>query len=333
MNDAALVGPVLQYFFAEHLALHKHASRQTIVSYRDTFRLLFQFLRQKTGKAPAALAIADLDAANLLEFLQHLECERKNQVCSRNVRLTAIRSFFHVVALRCPASLGIVTRVLAIPSKKTEHRLVGYVTREEMDALLAAPDQTTWIGRRDHALLLTMYNSGARLSEMTALRQSNLKFEVGHGYLQIHGKGRKERTIPLWPDTVRVLKRWLQEQKETAEHVLFPSVRRTPLSADAGNRILQQSAGIAAEASASLRTKHITPHMIRHGTAMALLQAGVDIAVIALYLGHESIETTHIYVEADLAMKERALAKIAPENTSLRRFRADDNLLAFLQAL
>jgi site-specific recombinase XerD len=333
MNETALLGPLLQYFFAEHLASHKHASRQTVISYRDTFRLLLQFLRLKTGKAPAALSIADLDAPNLLEFLEHLECERKNQVCSRNVRLTAVRSFFHVVALRCPASLGIVTRVLAIPSKKTEKRLVGYVTREEMDAILAAPDQAKWIGRRDHTFLLTMYNSGARLSEMTALRQGNLKFEVGHGYLQIHGKGRKERTVPLWPGTVRILKRWLQEQRETADHVLFPSVRRTQLSADAVNDILQQAVGVAGETCANLRTKHVTPHMVRHGTAMALLQAGVDIAVIALYLGHESIETTHIYVEADLAMKERALEKIAPEGTPLRRFRPDDSLLAFLQSL
>jgi integrase/recombinase XerD len=333
MSETALVGPVLQYFFADHLASHKRASRQTIISYRDTFRLLFHYLRQKTGKAPASLTIADLDAPILLGFLEHLERERKNQVCSRNVRLTAIRSFFHVVALRCPTSLGIVTRVLAIPTKKTDHRLVGFITREEMDAILAAPDQATWIGRRDHALLLTMYNSGARISEMTALRQGDLKFEAGHGYLQIHGKGRKERTVPLWPDTVRVLKRCSPVQTETPELPLFPSIRRTPLSVDAVNYVLQQSVSTAAEACASLRTKHVTPHMIRHGTAMALLQAGVDVAVIALYLGHESIETTHIYVEADLAMKERALEKIAPETTPLLRFRPDDGLMAFLESL
>jgi integrase/recombinase XerD len=333
MSEAVLLAPLVQYFFAQHLASHKKASRQTIISYRDTFRLLFQFLHHKTGKTPASLSIADLDAPNLLEFLDHLECERKNQICSRNVRLTAVRSFFHVVALRSPASLGIVTRVLAIPSKKTEKRLVGYVSRQEMNAILAAPDQSTWIGRRDHAFLLTMYNRGARLSEMTGLQQHNLKLEPRHGYLQIHGKGRKERTVPLWPDTVRVLKRWLQEQKGTAEHVLFPSARRTLLSADAVNYILQQAVAAAAETHASLRTKRVTPHMIRHGTAMALLQSGVDIAVIALYLGHESIQTTHIYVEADLAMKEQALEKIAPESSPLRRFRADDSLLAFLQSL
>jgi integrase/recombinase XerD len=336
MNETALLGPLLQYFFAEHLASHKHASQQTVISYRDTFRLLLQFLRRKTGKAPAKLSIDDLDAPNLLDFLEHLERERKNQVCSRNVRLTAIRSFFRVVALRSPASLGVVTRVLAIPSKKTTKQLVGYVTREEMDAILAAPDQATWIGRRDHALLLTMYNSGARLSEMTALRHDQVRLEAGHSYLQIHGKGRKERTIPLWPQTAPILKRWLQEQKGrtgTTDHILFPSVRQTPLSADGVNYILQQAVGAAAKGCANLRTKHVTPHMIRHGTAMALLQAGVDIAVIALYLGHESIETTHIYLEADLAMKERALASIAPDSTALRPFRADDTLLAFLQSL
>ena len=331
--NAALLGPVLQYFFTDHLASHKHASSQTVISYRDTFRLLLQFLRQKTGKAPAALSIADLDAPNVLEFLQHLERNRNNQVCSRNVRLTAIRSFFHVVPLRDPASLGIVTRVLAIPIKKTEKRLVGYVTREEMDAILAVPDQSTWIGRRDHALLLTMYNSGARLSEMTGLHRSQIKIESGRAHLQIYGKGRKERTVPLWPHTTRVLNQWQAEQRGAAHDLVFPSVRRAQLSSDGFNYILQQAVTAAAEQCASLKTKRVTTHMIRHGTAMALLQAGVDVAVIALYLGHESIETTHIYVQADLAMKERALSKITPEATPLQRFRAGDSLLAFLQSL
>jgi site-specific recombinase XerD len=324
--STALLGPFLQYSVAEHLASHKHANHQTVISYRDTFRLLLQFLRRKTGKAPAKSAIDDLDAPNLLDFPEHLERERKNQVCSRNVRLTAIRSSFRVVALRSPASLGVVRRVLAILSKKPTKQLVGYVTREEMDAILAAPDQATWIGRRDRALLLAMYNSGARLSEMTALRHDHVRLEAGQSHLQIHGKGRKERTVPLWPETAPILKPWLRKQQGSTGTTdrIFLSVRQTPLSADGVNYILQQAVGAAAKGCANLRTKHVTPHMIRHGTAMALLQGGVHIAVIALYLGHEGIETTHIYLEADLAMKERALASIAPDSTPLLRFRADD---------
>jgi site-specific recombinase XerD len=189
---------MLQYFFTEHLVSHKQVSPRTIVAYRDSFRLLLQFLKKSTGKKPASLCVDDLDAPAILDFLESLEQRRANQVCSRNVRLTAIRSFFHVVALRDPASIAVASRVLAIPRKRTDKRLVGYLTREEIDAVLAAPDQSTWIGRRDYALLLTMYNSGARLSEMTCMQRAQVKFD-STTYLQLHGKGRKERVVPLWP--------------------------------------------------------------------------------------------------------------------------------------
>jgi integrase/recombinase XerD len=327
------LAPMLQYFFTEHLVSHKQVSPRTIVSYRDAFRLLLQFLKKRTGKKPALLCVDDLDAPAILDFLENLEQQRGNQVCSRNVRLTAIRSFFHVVALRDPASTGVASRVLAIPRKRTDKRLVGYLTREEIDAVLAAPDQSTWIGRRNYALLLTMYNSGARLSEITCMQRGQVKFD-STTYLQLHGKGRKERVVPLWAKTGRVLRNWFRECEVKATEVAFPSVRGTPLSSDGLNYILQQAVKHAADASCpSLLTKRVTPHLVRHTCAMHLLQAGINMAVIALWLGHESIETTHIYVEADLAMKERALERIAPATSSVRRYRADDALLAFLVSL
>lgn len=329
---SALLAPLLQYFFTEHLASHKQVSPRTIIAYRDSFRLLLQFLKKQTGKEPSTLCVDDLDAPAILAFLQSLEEQRDNQVCSRNARLTAIRSFFHVVALRDPASLGVVSRVLAIPRKRTDKRLVSYLTREEIDALLAGPDQSTWIGRRDHALLLTMYNSGARLSEMTGLRRAQIKFD-STTYLQLHGKGRKERVVPLWAKTGRVLRDWFRELEAKATEVAFPSIRGTPLSNDGLDYLLQQAVKRSAEACPSLLTKRVTPHLIRHTCAMHLLQAGVDMAVIALWLGHESIETTHIYVEADLALKQRALDRLAPTPCSVRRFKADDSLLAFLASL
>jgi integrase/recombinase XerD len=203
---STLLAPILQYFFTEHLTTHRQVSPRTIIAYRDSFRLFLRFLKNKTGKQPSALCVEDLDAPSVLDFLESLEDQRANQICSRNARLTAIRSFFHVVALRDPASVGVVNRVLAIPRKRTDKRLVGYLTREEIDAVLAAPDQSTWIGRRDYALLLTMYNSGARLSEMTCMRRGQVKFD-STTYLQLHGKGRKERLVPLWTKTGRVLRK------------------------------------------------------------------------------------------------------------------------------
>jgi len=327
------LGPLVEYFFAQHLAAHKRASPKTVISYRDTFRLLLRFLQQKTGRAPTALSVADLDAPNILAFLDHLEKQRNNQICSRNVRLTAIRSFVHIIALRDPESLGIVTRVLAIPLKKTEKRLVGFMTVEEMDAILAAPDQSKWAGRRDYTLLLTMYNSGARLSEMTDLRRSQVKLEGTQSYVHILGKGRKERTVPLWPDTRQALRDWLEECGGAADDVVFPSERNTPLSSDGLNYILQRVVTKATRQCSSLKSKRVTPHKIRHGTAMAMLQSGVPIEVISLYLGHEHLETTRIYVEADLAMKEAALKKITPTLAPPQRFRADDALLTFLDSL
>jgi site-specific recombinase XerD len=332
MTESSPLAPVLQYFFTEHLHSHKQVSPKTVLAYRDSFRLLLQFVRDKTKKMPSSLCIQDLDAPVILKFLDSLEQERKNQVCSRNARLAAIRSFFRVVALRDPASVGVVTRVLSIPIKRTDKRLVGYLTREEMDAVLAAPDQSQWLGKRDHALLLTMYNSGGRLSEMTALKRDQVIFGPTT-YLHLKGKGRKEREVPLWPKTSRFLQQWFRVLDGIPTDIAFPTTRGTALSADTVNYVLKQAVKRALPACSTLASKRVTPHVLRHTTAMHLMQSGVDITVIALWLGHESIETTHKYLEADLATKERALERIAPGGQKLRRFKADDKLLAFLASI
>ena len=330
--SSQVIAPHVQAFFAEYLAQQSRLSPQTILSCRDTYRLWLTFLRRHTGVEPAALRMADVDAPVVLRFLDYLEQERGNSVRCRNIRLAALRAFFRFIALRDPDSLGIVTRVLAIPVKRTDQKLIGYLTRPEIQALLAAPDRATWVGRRNHALLVTLYNSGARVSEITTLKQGQVRF-AAHTCVQLVGKGRKERTIPLWADTVRLLRGWFQELGENAAHVAFPSARGTPLSRDGVDYLLKQTVQRAAAACPSLATKAISPHVIRHTTAMHLLQAGVDMATIALWLGHESIDTTHMYLQADLAMKEKALEKLEPIECAWKRFHADDPLLAFLAAL
>lgn len=332
ISTASLIGPLLQAFFTEHLLVHKRASPQTMAAYRDTFRLLLQFTRDRQGIEPAALRVTDLEAPIILAFLDHLEQDRHNSARSRNARLAAIRSFFRLVALRDPGSVGIVTRIMAIPLKRIDKRLVGSLTRQEIEAVLAAPDRSHWIGRRDNALLLTFYNSGARVSELTTLSQSQVSFGAS-SFLNLMGKGRKQRAVPLWPKTARVLQSWFRELEKLRVSLAFPNRRGSMMSSDGVNYILQQSVRRAALTCPSLLGKRVTPHMLRHTTAMHLLQSGVDLAVIALWLGHESLETTHIYVEADLAMKEQALQKLAPAGRDAPRFKADDKLLAFLATI
>ena len=328
------VGPLLQAFFMDYMYSQKRASPRTVQSYRDTFRLLFEFLRKTTGKEPAALAMSDIDAPSVLKFLDHLETERRNQVQSRNVRLAAVRSFCRMVALRDPASVGIATRILAIPVKRTDKRLVGYLTRPEMDAVLAANDLNDWAGRRDHALLLTLYNTGARVSEMTDLQRHQVKFGV-KSFVQFMGKGRKERAVPLWPTTTRALQAWFKEVESDKRNgaAAFPNARGQALSRDGVNYLLQECVGRAVAKCPSLAGKRISPHVFRHSAAMHLLQAGVDITVIALWLGHESIQTTHGYLEADLATKEQVLEKLAPAGKLAKRFKAGDDLLRFRATL
>jgi integrase/recombinase XerD len=332
LMHSRLIAPHVQAFFAEYLCQQTRLSPHTIVSCRDTFRLGLIFLRDQTGIELSALCIADVDAPAVLSFLTSLEQQRGNSVRSRNIRLSAIRSFVRLVALRDPDSLGIVTRVLAIPMKREDHKLIGYLTRTEIQALLAAPNQSTWSGRRDHAWLLTLYNSGARVSEITTLTRAQVCFGVST-FVQLTGKGRKERTVPLWPTTAQVVKAWFSELGDAAGPLAFPNARGKALSREGVDYRLQHARQRAIPACPSLATKHVTPHVIRHTTARHLLQAGVDMATIALWLGHESIETTHMYLQADLAMQEKALEKLDPLEGGWQRFHADDPLLAFLTSL
>jgi integrase/recombinase XerD len=330
--SSSLIAPHLHAFFTTYLGQHKRASPQTVASCRDTFRLLLLFIKDTKQIEPSALGLTELDVPTILAFLTHLEQHRGNTVRSRNIRLSAIRSFFRFVALRDPERVDLVTRILAIPVKRQDKKLIGYLTREEIEAILTAPDRSTWVGRRDHALLLTMYNSGARVSEMTALRCAQVAVGVST-FVHLHGKGRKDRAIPLWPQTSRVLQDWFRERGADQGHMAFPNARGQPLSRHGVNYLLHQAVTKAMTGCPSLQSKNVTPHVIRHTTAMHLLQAGIDIATIALWLGHESIETTHIYLAADLEAKERALQKLAPVEDQGGRFMAADPLLTFLASL
>lgn len=332
MTQSTQFSSTVQSFFAQHLCEHKQVSPRTVTVYRDTFRLLFAFILERTGRTPSELGYDDLDAPVILEFLEHLETARQNNARSRNLRLSAIRSFFRYVSLRDVEQLAVASRILAIPTKRTSRPLLTFLSRPEMDAILASMDQKTWLGGRDHALLLTMYNTGARASELTALTRGQIVFG-STTLVHLHGKGRKERTVPLWPQTAKVLTRWFQILNTDEKSVAFPTVHKTCLSADALNRLLKAAVRRATAACPDLATKRVTPHVIRHTTALHLLQAGVDIAVIALWLGHESIETTHGYIEADLEMKQRALEKLTPATATVSRFKAGDSLLQFLSKL
>lgn len=332
MSNPPSFGSLIQYFFSEHLREHRAASPNTMDAYRDTFRLLLNYVHGQRGITPSSIQLKDLDGPMILDFLDYLEQAKGSTVCSRNARLAAIRSFFRYAILKDPECISVATRVLAIPVKRTQRKLVGYLTRPEMQAILDAPDRSTWSGRRDHALLLAFYNTGARLSEMTSLKRSQVVIGAT-SFVHLHGKGRKDREVPLWASTARVLRTWFQECAGIADDVAFPNARGGQLSSDGVSYILRQSVKVACPNCASLTRKRITPHLLRHTTAMHLLQSGVDISVIALWLGHESIETTHMYMEADMAIKEKALERLIPAGGDSRRFKPDDALLAFLASL
>lgn len=327
-----LVAPVLEAFFTQRLQQQRNVSPHTVAAYRDTFRLLLAFAQERLRTPPSDLSLAKLDAGLITAFLQHLEKARRNSTRTRNVRLAAIHSFFRFAALQEPAHGATCQRVLAIPTKKTEHKLVTSLVRDEQEALLAAPDCSTWLGRRDRALLVLLLQTGLRVSELRALRCDDIVLSTG-AHVRCRGKGRKERCTPLTKETVSVMRAWLVERAGAPSDPAFPNRRGALLSRDAVERLVAKYATIASATCTSLCTKRVTPHVLRHTTAVSLLQAGNDRAVIALWLGHESVETTQIYLDADLAMKERALARTAPLCTGPGRYHPPDSLLAFLNAL
>jgi len=329
VNDLA---PLLQGFFTDKLMRQRQASPHTVAAYRDTFKLLLGFVTQRTGRHAAQLGLDDLDAPTIGAFLHHLETDRHNTAATRNARLAAVHSLFRYAAPRAPDHAALIQRVLAIPTKRFDRAIVSFLTRTETDALLAAPNQDTWTGRRDHALLLVAVHTGLRVSELTGLQLHDVQLDTG-AHLRCHGKGRKDRCTPLTTPTVRVLRAWLAEHGGQPGDPLFPTRRGTPLSRDAVGRLVAKHATTAQMACPSLRHKQVTPHTLRHSTAMALLHAGVDISVIALWLGHESTQTTQIYLHADMTIKERALARTTPPGSSARRYRAPDTVLAFLDTL
>lgn len=332
MNHPAGFPALLESFFTKRLIAQRRASPHTIASYRDTFHVLLQFTQRELGKAASQITLEDLNAPMIGAFLDDLERSRHNSVRSRNLRMTVIRSFFRYAALEAPQHSGLIQRVLAIPNKRQERRLVGFLTRLEVDALLAAPKRNTWLGRRDHALLLMAIQTGLRLSEITALRQQDVVLGKG-AHVRCEGKGRKERCTPLTKSTVTTIAEWIREQGQLSTLILFPNARGGRLSADAVQYLVTKHGSVARQTCSTLNSKRLTPHVLRHTAAMELLQAGVDRAVIALWLGHESVETTQIYLDADLALKERALSKTAPIDVEGVRYRPDDELLAFLKRL
>jgi site-specific recombinase XerD len=323
---------LLQAFFTTRLLEQRRASAHTVTAYRTTFRLLLRFAAERLGRAPSGLMLADLDAAFIGKFLDHLERKRGNSARSRNARLAALHAFFRFVALTEPAHALHCQRVLSIPSKRFERGIVEFLVDEEIEALVNAPDPATWIGRRDRTLLLVAVQTGLRVSELIALRRQDVVLGTG-AHVRCHGKGRKLRCTPLRRDVTQVLKAWLRERPPALDEPVFPSSRGGHISDDAVERLVAKHAAAARRRSSSLAGKRVTPHTLRHTAAMQLLERGVDRSVIALWLGHESIETTQIYMHADLRLKEKALARTAPSGLRPGRFRPDDTLLCFLESL
>ena len=325
------LAPILESYFTQRLA-QRQASPHTVASYRDTFCLLLRFAQQRRGKAPSALDVADLDAPLIGAFLDYLEHERGNSAATRNNRLAAIHSLFAYAALRCPEHAALIQRVLAIPQKRRDSTIVSFLTRAEVDALLASPDRATYLGRRDHALLLVAVQTGLRVSELTGLTCGDVELGAAAS-LRCTGKGRKQRCTPLIKPATRLLRGWLAERHAAPADPLFPNRAGGRLSPDAVADLLAKHAAAAARRCPSLATKPVTPHTLRHTAAMTLLQAGVDTSTIALWLGHATTKATQVYLHADLVLKEKALARTAPSPAGRSRYRASDALLAFLESL
>jgi integrase/recombinase XerD len=326
------LAPILETYFTDRLLCQQRVSPNTVGSYRDAFRLLLAFVQRRTGTPPSRLDLTQLDAPTIGAFLEYLEHERHNSPRTRNIRLAAIHSFFQYCALRHPEHAALIARVLAMPPKRGERRTVTFLTSEEVQALLDAPDRTTWAGRRDHALLLTAVQTGLRVSEVLGLTRADTQLSTG-AHVRTIGKGRKERVAPLTTQTVAVLKVWLRECDGDPQSPLFPSRDGGPLTRDAIERRLAKHVAAAQSSWPTLRSKRITMHVLRHTAAMTLLGAGVDTSTIALWLGHEQERTTHVYLHADLALKQRTLDRITPPSGHPGRYRAPDSIIAFLDNL
>jgi site-specific recombinase XerD len=323
---------LFQRFFMDRLCAQMEASPNTIAGYRDTFRLLLRFAAQQRGKTPTNLRIEDVDADLVGDFLGHIETVRHNSARSRNTRLAAIRSFFRFVAMHEPTYVHHCQKILAMPSKRYVRRTVEFLDRSEMEALVAAPDPLTWTGRRDHAILVVALQTGMRVSELAQLRCRDIVFGTG-AHIRCEGKGRKQRATPLRRETVKTLEAWLKERGGSTDDPVFPTIRGDRLSRDALEHLVRKYTRSASTRCTSLVGKKVSPHVLRHSTAMELLQHGVDPSVIALWLGHESVETTQIYMHADLRLKEKALARVNGPACIPGRYRPDDALLAFLESL
>jgi integrase/recombinase XerD len=326
------LAPALQAFFTDRLITQRSSSPETIDAYRDAFKLLLRFAHEQTGKQPFELDIDDLDAPLIGAFLKHLEEHRGNSPRTRNARLGAIHSFYRFASLEHPEHAHTIARVMAIPTKRYERNTVSYLDRDEIKALLAAPDPGTWLGRRNHALLVLMIQTGVRVSELTGLRIGDVQLGSGP-HIRVLGKGRKKRATTLTGETVKVVRAWLKERRGQPDEPLFPTRQGRALSRYTVGVIVTKHATTAAASCPSLKVKRVTPHTLRHTNAMLLRAKGVDIATIALWLGHENAQTTRIYEHADPALKEQAIARTAPLGTKPGRYRPSDALLAFLEGL
>jgi len=337
MNRRSKVLPsfaaLVQAWFAEYLTQQRALSAHTIAAYRDCFVLFLEFAEARVGKSPAMMTLADMTPELIMGFLDHLERQRHNCVRSRNARLAALRSFLKFAAHRDVASLHVIERALGVPVKRFERPMLSYLSREEMLAVIGKPDDS-WLSQRDHALFLLMYNTGARVSEIIGVKVGDVVLDEGSACVHLHGKGRKQRSVPLWRSTAKTIRAWLKVNPEfQPTSPLFPNRNGHAMTRANVALRLTLATRNAAGTCPSLAKRHVSPHTIRHATAMHLLQAGVDVSVIALWLGHESPITTHHYVEADLNMKERALARLHEPQTTVQRYRAPDSLINFLKAL
>lgn len=323
---------LLQGFFHQHLIQQRNVSPQTVASYRDTFRLLLQYFTNVRKKRSTSLVLGDLNASTISAFLDHLEKQRRNSIRTRNVRFAAIRSFLKYVAALDPASLPNIQCVLAMPMKRFSRPVLNYLSREEVSAILESPSDSTFSGQRDRTLFALLYNTGARITEMLTLRRGDVSLDSSR-HVQVTGKGRKQRIVPLWKNTAQQLRDWMQRIPQDQQSPLFPNRHGRPMTRSGAEKRLQKAVQSAASHCSTLQTKCVSPHTFRHTTAMHLLQSGVDITVIAMWLGHEGLQTTHQYIEANLTMKEEALSKLTELPKQKVRYRASDQLLKFLDSL